>query len=363
MGATAVVPPIPFRLGDEFAGWHTNPAADADGGGFFDFATQISADLTLYAIWRAPVPPLNITFWVVNDSGGTLRGFDGFGAEQTSVAQVDSGSGFSFTATAAAIPAPGYRIREWTHNNAIVNGTNTNFEIEDIIQHHWVSVEFERIPYTVALLASAGGTAEGDADGVPLILGAMREVATDTPINFYATPNEGFLFSHWYFFADDTARFPLPSETQNPGRVYMPETHIGIVAIFIAEPYPRVAVNHTAGGVAFGVVERGLDEIAIHGSPIHVVPNETVRLFAAPDRWHRFSHWEIDLGGGGMTPPLNTFSAEPTFIMPINNVSVRAHFVPRESMFHLLLLEVSGSEAESGRLYRMRNAATQLVTE
>ena len=68
-GETAVEPDDPTREGYTFGGWYT----ESDGGSKFDFDTEISADLTLYAKWN------------IESSGGGGGGGSSSGGEGTGV--------------------------------------------------------------------------------------------------------------------------------------------------------------------------------------------------------------------------------------------------------------------------------------
>ena len=109
---------------------------------------------------------------------------------------VSGGNNIVFT----AIPDMGYRVKEWTHNSAVVENNTTNtYTLENISSDATVTVEFEPIPtitYTVNFsVVGSNGSLSATVDSLNISSGSEVEPSKD--VVFIAYPNTGYRVKEW----------------------------------------------------------------------------------------------------------------------------------------------------------------------
>jgi len=127
-----------------------------------------------------------------------------------------------------------------------------------------------------------------------------------------------------------------------------------------------ITIHAASGGGAFGFAGEEVpvpicpddDDLILQDISALVAHETMIHFFAVPDRWHVFSHWEIN-------SPLNQIdltSPEISFIIPGNDIVVTAHFTPKENRYNVLLLDVSGS-MDNRRINEMKREVGRLLNE
>lgn len=132
-----------------------------------------------------------VSYFVVNGNGTLSAMVDGVAF--SSGYAVEQGKNVIFT----AVPAIGYKVKEWKLNSNIVSGNTTNtFIASNIQQAINVTVEYELdgIQVTYSVLGS-NGTLSASVEGFAINSGAM--VSLNKMVVFTATPNVGYQVKEW----------------------------------------------------------------------------------------------------------------------------------------------------------------------
>jgi len=111
----------------------------------------------------------------------------------TSPAEVEALKDVVFT----AIPDPGHRIKSWTLDGDIVNGTSETYSITAISKDAEVIVKFEAIPtFTVTFdVVNSNGSLEATVDGNTI--SSPADVEENTIVKFKAVPANGYRVKKW----------------------------------------------------------------------------------------------------------------------------------------------------------------------
>ena len=135
-----------------------------------------------------------VNFSVVGGNGNLTATVNEVGI--TTGDTVSGGNNIVFT----AIPDMGYRVKEWTHNSAVVENNTTNtYTLENISSDATVTVEFEPIPtitYTVNFsVVGSNGSLSATVDSLNISSGSEVEPSKD--VVFIAYPNTGYRVKEW----------------------------------------------------------------------------------------------------------------------------------------------------------------------
>lgn len=125
-------------------------------------------------------------------------------------------------------------------------------------------------------------------------------------VSITAVPNTGYHFIRWEV---RSGNLPFTSTTDLSVSFAMPANAIEIMAIFEKDQY-NLTINNDGNGAALGG--------GLHGW------GDAVNITAQPAAGYRFSHWEVVSGEITVDEPYN---AQNSFVMPQNEVVVKAHFV------------------------------------
>lgn len=104
----------------------------------------------------------------------------------------------SGTITFTAAPDSGYQVAGWYINGTLQNGeTGTNYDYTTTVGIGAnVTVEFERVSYTVAYSSASGGTMTAKIGENPIGV-SPASVVGDSGVTFTASANAGFAFAGW----------------------------------------------------------------------------------------------------------------------------------------------------------------------
>lgn len=133
-----------------------------------------------------------LTYNVVNGNGSVTAYVNSVGV--TSPANVVEGSNVVFE----AVPALGYRVKEWKTGNTVVAGNTTNsFTLNNLVADTTVTVEFEIITYTVSysIVNGINGILTATVDGNPISPNAT--VVGGKDVVFTATPDANYEVKEW----------------------------------------------------------------------------------------------------------------------------------------------------------------------
>ncbi len=137
------------------------------------------------------------------------------------------------------------------------------------------------------------------------------EVGVGKIVSLTATPNEGFMFSHWEC---SSSAGSFESEQDSETNFSMPEENCTVTAVFVKGGY-RLTVEASAGG----------EVIAREGS---YEMGDKVPLEAKALEGYVFSYWKCSVNGAVVSPR----SPKAEIVIPGEDVKVTAVFVLRASI-------------------------------
>lgn len=183
-GKTAAKPADPTATGWKFGGWYQDATCNIA----FDFATPITANITLYAKWTkdsgGEEPPVPITYTVTFDANGH--------GTAPSAQTVESGK----TVTKPADPtASGWTFGGWYKEAACNNAFNFSTPITGNITLYakWTKVAGDPVPttkYTITYVLN-GGTLDGKTGTV------IVSVEDGATITLPKPTRSGYTFDYW----------------------------------------------------------------------------------------------------------------------------------------------------------------------
>jgi len=137
-----------------------------------------------------------------------------------------------------------------------------------------------------------------------------------------AQANPGFEFSHWEVVSGNLNLTGIHYRQTN---FFMPAGNVHIRAVFVAVQTNSVNVNVSVNNPQVG--QAWIDLASL------VSPNQWITVHAlATVHGYEFSHWEVISGGISFTNQGGTrVEGWATFLMPTNDVSVRAVFIPSQT--------------------------------
>ena len=125
-------------------------------------------------------------------NGSVTATVDGEIIPSPSRARVEAGKDVVITAT----PPPGYKVRAWEVDRAVVPGETSNtYTVRNISNTTYVNVGFERDASAVRFSAGSGGSVAATVDGVAIRTGAL--VDNGKSIVFTAAPNSNREVEEW----------------------------------------------------------------------------------------------------------------------------------------------------------------------
>lgn len=173
----------------EFDGWST--AANSMGTALTSLP-KVKEDAVYYAHFKSYPRYYNVNASVSVSEGGTVSG---------------SGSyEWKTNATVAVTLNTGYQVKNWNVDGTDVASTATTYTIENITGDHAVEVVLEKVPHTITVSASEGGTAT-----------VQDNLVHGDTANAVATANTGYHFVNWTengteVSTDSTYTFTVTSE-------------------------------------------------------------------------------------------------------------------------------------------------------
>jgi ribosome-associated toxin RatA of RatAB toxin-antitoxin module len=166
-GRAATAPTAPTRTGYTFTGWDKE-------------FTNITGDLTVTAQYT-------INEYAVTFSAGANGSLTAEVGEEsiTSGANVEHFKKVIFTAT----PSTGYQVKEWKVDGSAIEETGLTYTIASLEDAVEVTVEFEKISYTLTYTAGENGSITGDSPQ------SVKYGENGSEVT--AVPNDGYHFVKW----------------------------------------------------------------------------------------------------------------------------------------------------------------------
>lgn len=240
----------------EFDGWST--AANSTGTALTSLP-KAKEDAVYYAHFKS-YP----RYYTVNASvseGGTVSG---------------SGSyEWKTNATVTVTLNTGYKVKNWIVDGTDVASTATTYTIENITGGHAVEVVLEKVPYTITVSASEGGTAT-----------VQDNLVHGDTANAVATANTGYHFVNW---------------TENGIEVSADSTYT-----FTVTADRTLTANFTLISYDISLSSDGNGTVEGEGTYNH---SDTCTLVAIPDKGYHFVGWEEN---GTIVSENDTFSFSVT---------------------------------------------------
>jgi|GEM_PF-2400173 len=227
-----------------------------------------------------------------------------------------------------ATPNSGYSFSHWELISGNTNIQNANSQWAEFVMPSGavsvraVFIETQIFTVTVSVNNNSWGIATASPNTG--LLGDGRDW-----VNLIANPNTGFEFSHWEVISGSAN---LGHDRYSPSTSFaMPASNVSIRAVFreIQMFSVNVSVNDTRMGT--GSAEPNTNLLGEGW--------EWVGLSANPNTGFEFSHWEVVSGGVALT---YTNLIMSSFLMPANNVSIRAVFKETPSFSVNVILESGG---------------------
>ena len=186
--------------------------------------------------------------------------------------------------TLTAVPAAGYRFKEWQVVKGGVTVTNNKFTMPSTAVE--VKAIFELIPYDITVTSGGNGTASASA----------ASASAGTAITLTPSPAAGYRFKEWQVVSGGV--------TITNNKFTMPANAVEVKAIFELIPYD-ITVTNNGNGAAFA-------------SAAAATAGTAITLTATPDSGYRFEGWQVLSGGVTIT--------DNAFTMPGGPVAVQAIF-------------------------------------
>ena len=146
-----------------------------------------------------PKPKHAVTFSVDGGNGKLKAKAEGITETAASPINVEKGKSVTFTAT----PDSGYRVKGWTLDGKVVNGTNNSYTLA-VTKAVNVKVSFENTPlpqYAVTFsVEGEHGTLKAKADGVAETEASPINVEKGKTVTFTAFPAAGYEVKEWQIF-------------------------------------------------------------------------------------------------------------------------------------------------------------------
>lgn len=207
--------------------------------------------------------------------------------------------------TLAAMPGKDHVFVNWSATNS---AQLLDYDLKDAVvicpaSDFTVTASFASAIRTLTVKNTEGGTVIPEP-------GEM-EVGVGNIVSLIATPNEGYMFSHWEC---STSAGSFEEEKDSDTNFSMPEEDCTVTAVFIKGGY-RLTVEATAGGEAIG--KDGTYEMG-----------EKIPLEAKALEGYVFSYWKCSVSGAVVSPR----SANAEIVIPGEDVKVTAVFVLKASL-------------------------------
>jgi hypothetical protein len=237
----------------------------------------------------------NITFEVVDPLGNPVDNVMGTAVANPADANVNTLIGITAT------PKAGYEFLEWTVLSGDVtlsdNGAaKTNFMMGGADVK--IKAIFDRKSYSILVSSTGPGTASAD----------MVSAKLDDKVTLTSIPDTGYELARWVV-AGEQPLVILPGETPGSGTFSMPARNVEIRAEFRPIQYK----------VEFEVGGNGKAE----ATPTQSQAGLPMKIKATPDPKHLFLGWTVLSGGVTL---VDAKAAEMSFLMPANDVKIRAEF-------------------------------------
>lgn len=207
--------------------------------------------------------------------------------------------------TLAAMPGKDFVFVNWSATNS---ARLLDYDLKDAAaicpaSDFTITATFASAIRTLTVKTTEGGTVVPEP--------GEREVGVGNIVSLIATPDEGYMFSHWEC-SSEAGKFE--EETDSDTGFSMPEENCTVTAVFIKGGY-RLTVEATAGGEAIG--KEGTYEMG-----------EKILLEAKALEGYVFSYWKCSVSGAVVSPR----SAKAELVIPGEDVKVTAVFVLKASI-------------------------------
>ena len=287
--------------GCSFAGWAiSQDKANAGTVAYADGATNysLSADATLYAVWKLNAPEIsceNNVITMTEPAGATVY-------------YTTDGS----TTPTSSSPA-------YSSSSKPVIAANTTYKAIAIKENHKSSeVTTYNATYTNPTYTITGATPSNGTIAITDGSDAITSAVENADVYITATPNTGYAFSAWSIYKTSDAETTItPAAATASTSFKMPAYGVTVDATFTAVDY---AITKTAAENGSYTVKVGSSEVSTANY------GQTVTLTATPNTGYVLSAWNVTKTSGGTSVAMAT---ENTFVMPAEAVTISPTFVQK----------------------------------
>jgi hypothetical protein len=264
---------------------------------------------------------------------------------------VEEGSTVVFT----AIPAEGYRVKEWTLNSTVVVGNTSNlYSLENLSAAADVSVEFEQLPentYVVTFeVVNGNGSITAKVNGVIITSGDAVYEGDD--VMFTASPNAGFRVKEWTLNTVVVA-----GNTTNTFTIQNIAAVANVTVEFEAIPQYTLTVNTSGNGV---VTVNG----TLYTSAVTFTEGVIVSIVASPNAGWQFDSWTGSVANALEATTTVTMNADKTITATFTEIPV-VYYTVNYSVVNgngNLAATVSGNPVDNGAQVQEGSAVSFVAT-
>ena len=312
-GETAESPSAPTRSGYTFNGWYTKPS----GGSKFDFDSEITGDITLYAHWSSP------------DSGSSSSSSERY----TVTFECNGGSAVASQTvrdgrTASEPEAPqreGYRFQGWYTDSALTQAYDFSTPVRGNLTLYagWISSTAPE-QCTVTFVLNDGNP--GAYARQVLEFGALAQQPQDPE-------RENYAFTGWYTQPQAVTKYDFSSPVTEDVTLYA-----GWTAPAGEEPEDGVYGSVTGGGTIYSITDIRMDQnqvqVTVNTDSISAL---VVRFLEEPETWSSET-----IASGAVLATVSAQTPEYCELVPVS-IPVE-QTLPEYYVIQAVLLDENGEE-------------------
>ena len=294
--------PAPQETGYTFGGWYQ----DANCTNAFDFNTEITADITLYAKWTPTT--YKITYTPPTNGSYTIKVGDNTAVSANTTAN------YKTTITLTNTPDPGYYFSKWTITPAVSITNNKTFLMpaNDVT----IAATFEADTYTITWNANGGSVSPESSsytyNGDPVVLPQPTR--------------DGYTFLGWFTSANGGDKI------NDVGKDNKPTSDVEYFAQWTKKTYTVIygVVGAANGTIALSGVNSAINnqdkQECDHGTPLTFTATPTTGYQI--EGWYSDEVGKISLGNGtANTYTINSLTAQATVFVQFEKTPASTYIV------------------------------------